>query len=56
MNTHSRSNKQWYVVYTKPCQENPAEENLRRQGYEVYYPRIKQDCHRRGRWTSMIGP
>lgn len=48
--------KQWFVVHTKPLQETLAEENLRRQGYEVYYPRIKEECRRRGRWTSIIGP
>ena len=48
--------KQWFVVYTKPSQETLAEENLKRQGYEVYYPRIKHECRRRGRWTSSIDP
>lgn len=31
----------WYVVHTKPQQEQVACENLTRQGYEVYLPRIK---------------
>jgi len=48
--------KQWFAVHTKPLQEALAEENLKRQGYEVYYPRIKQDVRRRGRWMSIIGP
>ena len=48
--------KQWFAVHTKPSRETLAEENLKRQGYEVYYPRIKQECRRRSRWTSIIGP
>jgi len=31
----------WYVVHTKPQQEQVARENLTRQGYAVYLPRIK---------------
>lgn len=31
----------WYVVHTKPQQEQVACENLARQGYAVYLPRIK---------------
>jgi len=56
MNNGGHSIKQWFVVCTKYSQEAVAEENLKRQGYEVYYPRIKQDYRRRGRWTSKIGP
>jgi len=31
----------WYVVHTKPQQERVACDNLARQGYAVYLPRIK---------------
>jgi len=31
----------WYVVHTKPQQEQVACENLARQGYAVYLPRVK---------------
>ena len=31
----------WYVAHTKPQQERVAEENLSRQGYTVYLPRLK---------------
>lgn len=44
----------WYAVYTKPRKEALAEENLRRQGFEVYYPRIKQERRRNRRWHSVI--
>ncbi|MBI4757212.1 MAG: transcriptional activator RfaH [Betaproteobacteria bacterium] len=37
----------WYVAFTKPRQENVADEQLRRQGYGVYLPRLK--VFRKGR-------
>ncbi|MGH8550041.1 MAG: transcription/translation regulatory transformer protein RfaH [Methylococcales bacterium] len=48
--------KQWYVVYTKPRQEAVAEENLERQSYDVYLPRIAQSRRHRGRWRRCIEP
>jgi len=40
----------WHVVTCKPRQETVAEENLRRQGFEVYLPRIRTRQRRGGRW------
>jgi transcriptional antiterminator RfaH len=48
--------KQWYVVYTKPRQEAVAEENLERQGYEVYLPLIAEARRQRGRWRQCFEP
>jgi len=48
------SNRSWYLVYTKPRQENLAEENLARQGYETYLPRIYQTRRRNGRHVKTI--
>lgn len=31
----------WYVAHTKPRQEQVAQENLRRQGFGVYLPKLK---------------
>ncbi|MCI0507213.1 MAG: transcription/translation regulatory transformer protein RfaH, partial [Gammaproteobacteria bacterium] len=33
--------KYWYTVHTKPRQEAIAEENLLRQGFTVYLPRMQ---------------
>ena len=30
----------WYLVYTKPREENTGVKNLRNQGYEVFFPQI----------------
>jgi transcriptional antiterminator RfaH len=39
----------WYVVFTKARQEQTALENLLRQGYQAYLPRI-------GKWTRHRAP
>lgn len=40
--------RNWYVVYTHPREESVAEENLKRQGFEVYWPRYrKRSSHAR---------
>jgi transcriptional antiterminator RfaH len=33
----------WYLVHTKPRQENIAQENLERQGYECYLPLLRRE-------------
>ena len=32
----------WYLIHTKPSREALAQDNLERQGFEVYYPRLRQ--------------
>lgn len=34
----------WYVVYTKPREEERAESNLRAWGVQTFMPRIKEPC------------
>jgi transcriptional antiterminator RfaH len=48
------SKRFWYLVYTKPRQENLAQENLERQGFETYLPRIYQTRRRNGRYIKTI--
>ena len=31
----------WYLIYTKPRRERAALENLERQGYQAYLPRVR---------------
>jgi len=47
-------NRSWYLVYTKPRQEKLAQENLERQGYVTYLPRIYQARRRNGRHIKTI--
>jgi transcriptional antiterminator RfaH len=42
----------WYAACCKPRQEAVAEENLLRQGFHVYLPRIRIRQRRRGQWID----
>lgn len=44
----------WYAVCCKPRQESVAEENLLRQGFRVYLPRIRIRQRRRGQWIDAV--
>lgn len=44
----------WYLVHTRPACERVAQENLERQGYGVYYPRLLQPVCARGRWVERV--
>lgn len=46
----------WYVVHTKVRQEQTAGENLARQGYAVYLPRIKVMKRTRGHQQPHLEP
>ena len=47
-------NECWYAVCCKPRQEAVAEENLLRQGFRVYLPRIRMRQRRRGQWLDAV--
>ena len=46
----------WYVAHCKPRQEEVALENLARQGYAAYLPRLRALKRRRGRLISLQEP
>lgn len=46
----------WYVVLTKPKQEERAEEHLASQGGEVFLPRIGLEKVRKGKRAEVIEP
>jgi len=48
--------KSWYLIHTKPQQEQIAKENLERQGYIIYLPMMKIRRKRRGRTIPAIDP
>lgn len=48
--------KKWYLVYTKPRQEQVARTNLERQHYAVYLPLAQEHKRRRGKPTDVIAP
>ncbi|MFA6312415.1 MAG: transcription/translation regulatory transformer protein RfaH [Sterolibacterium sp.] len=46
--------ERWYAVCCKPRQEAVAEDNLLRQGFHVYLPRICIRQRRRGQWIDAV--
>lgn len=46
----------WYVVLTKPKQEDRAEEHLKAQGGEVFLPRIQLEKIRKGKRVQVVEP
>lgn len=56
LDAHTGSNLPWYVVHTKVRQEQTACDNLARQGYAVYLPRIKILKRIRGRQQALQEP
>jgi len=46
----------WYVIHTRPRQEERALENLDRQGYETWMPWMEVEKLRSGRITKVIEP
>lgn len=48
--------KRWYVVYTRARGEAWAAGNLVRQGFEVYFPKIRQEVRHARRIRSVLAP
>lgn len=46
----------WIVVQTKPNSEQKAYVNLQRQGYSVFFPKIKKSIKRLARIHKLIAP
>ena len=46
----------WLLAYTKPRQETLADENLRRQGFEVICPQLRVQKLRRRKWIWVEEP
>jgi transcription elongation factor/antiterminator RfaH len=42
---HSDDSQKWYVIYTKPCAEDMARENLERKNIDVFLPKIRESRH-----------
>ena len=50
------SDMQWYVIHTKPRQEQRALDNLERQGFQAWLPTIEMEKLRRGKLTRVVEP
>jgi transcriptional antiterminator RfaH len=56
MSSQESSAKSWYLVYSKPRQEDVALTHLARQGYSAYLPRCRRLRKRQGRSLPVIEP
>ena len=48
--------KRWYVVYTRARGEAWAAGNLVKQGFEVYFPKIRKEVRHARRIRSVLAP
>ena len=48
--------EQWYLLHSKPRQEDLAAEHLVRQGYRVCCPKLRLPKLRRSRWEQAVEP
>lgn len=48
--------KHQYAVHAKPRQEGVANDNLERQGYVTYLPKILVRKRRRDKWVKLVEP
>ena len=46
----------WYLIYTKPSQEDIAKLNLEQQGYETYLPKVQGLKRKGGRSIKTVLP
>ncbi len=46
--------RSWYLVYTKPRSEQTAQENLARQGYITYLPKVSNLQRRKRKYTKTL--
>ena len=50
------SQKFWYLIYSKPCKEQVAYEQLLQQDYSVYLPKLEVKKRLRGQYKTVIEP
>ena len=54
--SESMEEAQWFVVRTRPRQENLAHTNLEQQGYRVLSPSVSIRKRRSGKWQKVVEP
>jgi len=50
----SSNNKSWYLVYTKAKGEELAKDNLERQGFTTYLPKVQRSKRTKGKYQPVI--
>ncbi len=56
VSTKKSAQKNWYLVYTKPRKEEVAADNLIRQGYEVFLPKLRETKQGNRRLKEKLVP
>ncbi|PML80828.1 transcription/translation regulatory transformer protein RfaH [Enterovibrio norvegicus] len=46
----------WYLLYCKRSEQQRAEQHLKRQGVDCYYPQVSVEKIRRGKRSSILEP
>ncbi|MEZ8144264.1 transcriptional activator RfaH [Enterovibrio norvegicus FF-454] len=46
----------WYLLYCKRSEQQRAEQHLKRQGVDCYYPQVTVEKIRRGKRTTQLEP
>ncbi len=46
----------WYAVHSQPRKEAVALENLERQGFSSWLPRVARSVRKNGRWATKVEP
>lgn len=46
----------WFAVFSKPRREAEAVEQLERQGFTVFLPRLRVQRRQRGQWRLVVEP
>ena len=46
----------WFAVFSKPRREEEATEQLTRQGFTVFLPRVRARRRLRGQWRDIVEP
>ena len=54
LNSRINAVPRWFCVMCKARQENKAEDNLKRQGFSVYFPNVPSKIRKQGRVKTII--
>jgi len=53
-NVSAGNKKSWYLIYTKAKGEELAQDNLTRQGFNTYLPKVKREKRTRGKYRPFV--
>ena len=54
--SHANPSPLWFAVFSKPRREVEATEQLERQGFTMFLPRVRARRRLRGQWREVVEP